>query len=1470
MRNKLTYTLLTLLLLAAQWAVGQGYEIDKVCVGAERSYRIDGEDESTYAWKLGADPLNPNIDLPSTVDTVTITWDVPNITGPGRYYLINIQYGVNGCDTLQLGYIDVFELPDAYAGEDLTLCSPDPPLLLEDATATDYLELAWDNNGGDGTFDDATALNPTYTFGANDILAGSVTLTLTATGFGNEGSCPPATSSITITLNNLVAAIDLSPASCFEMADGAVTFTASGGTEPYTYNLDGDINDTGIFTGLAAGPYTYIITDAAGCEITDEIIITQPEVLAADDILTHNSCFGGSIGAIDLTITGGTGDYTVTWTGPDAYTGAGPNIDNLAAGEYTATILDENACELVVSYTITEPEEFLVVETLTHNGCFGGMEGAIALVITGGTEPYGVSWVGPDGYTSNDQNITGLASGEYIGTITDANGCELEVSYTINESGEMLATATLTHNTCNGSAEGEIALEITGGLDPYTVDWTGPDAYTNTGINITGLAAGEYTATITDGNGCELEASFIIIEPDPLLATLDQANVNCYGASNGSISITDPTGGSGNYEYRINGDVWQTEPDFTGLLAGTYLVEIRDVDAPDCINELGVITITQPTELQADVFFTNETFPGAHDATIIITNPTGGSGNFEYSIDGTNWQTAMIFTGLAPDVYTVYMRDAAVPDCFVELGTITIGSNVGLTADVESFNVSCFGFDDGRITISNMSGAISGNYQYSINGGTNWYDDPFSFINLVPGNYVVMIRDFDVPANAVTLATITISEPAILAATVTFTNETLPGANDGTITVTLPTGGSGDYEYSIDGTIWQASGDFAGLTPGSYPVYIRDANAVDCFIMLTTVEILPAGALTATVDFTNVTCFGDNDGTITISDPLNGSGNYEYSIDGGTSWQLTGDYTGLIAGQYIVMLRDKDMPENEVMLGTYEITQPPAIIATATITDAACDQLIGKITIDASGGSGSFEYMLVDHSVWQSTNIFENLAPGTYDAMVRDVAGCEFTLTGIEVENIPGPNIISLDLTSTTYWLPNGSVEIVADGIAQPLVYSITAPDGTVVRTWQPSPLFTDMPAGEYVAWVMDANGCTDSEPFEILNEVEGDVTISAETVEYCMNIPVIVPVDGSNFIEISSFFIELEFDPAVLSFIALEQINPALASGTFSTSIVGNNILQIRFSIFDGSATVPNGENLFMINFNALNPGISELKWNLLSCEIFESAGHQVPDIYVEGMATINPAPMIFATGNGEYCEDDQLTLQAGPLNGEEATYTWTGPTGYIHHGEEWQLGALGMNDNGQFTVRAVNEFLCSDKDTVNVLVNPKPLISLGYADTVCFGQPLWLDPNSGVQYENYLWHDGTTNETMLATEPGLYWVSVMDTKGCSAADSVLLEICSIDIILPNAFTPNDDLLNDDFKPIIIGWEPGKYYMQVFNRWGELLFDTNDYTEGWDGTYKGQLVPPGMYSYIIVFEAPSYVTRLISSPVSGSVTVIR
>ena len=628
------------------------------------------------------------------------------------------------------------------------------------------------------------------------------------------------------------------------------------------------------------------------------------------------------------------------------------------------------------------------------------------------------------------------------------------------------------------------------------------------------------------------------------------------------------------------------------------------------------------------------------------------------------------------------------------------------------------------------------------------------------------------------------------------------------------------------------------------------------FISPTLSAQIPPLRVTISIDH-HVSCFGGSDGQATAI-VTGGVLPYTYKWISG---ETTATATGLSAGiEWVEVTDAQGIRIKEIVL----ISQPNAIVASASGTSADCNQLTGTITVNASGGTGPFEYMLKDYTGWETSNIFYNLGPGMYDVVVRDAKKCVFNLEPIEIENIPGATIITYYPHPSSYGLSNGSVEIVAVGPTLPLLYSITG-DG---NDWQESSEFFGLIAGPYMVWVTDANGCKDSLAFEILNEVEGKVNIQAETDKYCVNVPVELSVNGSNFIRIQSFYIELEFDPAALSFNNIVNVHSSLAGGNFKVApSPSGNILLIDFSIAESSVDIKENQKLFTINFDALKPGFSELEWLRFNCKIFESAGNQVPDLYVNGAANIDPAPDIYATDNNEYCEDDELTLEAGPEE-EGTTFTWTNPTGYTHDSAAWELGALDMTHNGRYKVTAINEFFCWDEKNVDVAVNPNPQISLADTDTICF-EPFFLDPGSG--YQNYLWQDGTTNQILQASRPDMYWVEVTDFKGCRTTDSVSLIFCFTNILVPNAFTPRGDGLNDEFKPIIApDWEPGRFFMQVFNRWGEKVFETNDYNKGWDGTYKGALAPPGLYRYVIIFDASSFVGHFISSPIHGNVMVVR
>ncbi len=224
-----------------------------------------------------------------------------------------------------------------------------------------------------------------------------------------------------------------------------------------------------------------------------------------------------------------------------------------------------------------------------------------------------------------------------------------------------------------------------------------------------------------------------------------------------------------------------------------------------------------------------------------------------------------------------------------------------------------------------------------------------TFPNLQPATYDVRIRDAAHTGCIITLTPQVISEPDILSATVASTLVTCNGANNGTITITDPLGGYGTYAYTINGgASWQSSGTFTNLAPGTYDVRIRDAAHIACEIVLDpALVITQPERLDADVASTNVTCFGANDGTITITNPTGGYGTYEYSINGGAIWQASGNFTALAPGFYNVQIRDAANQSCIITLnGSLRITEPPVLSANVARTNVTCNGADdGTITI---------------------------------------------------------------------------------------------------------------------------------------------------------------------------------------------------------------------------------------------------------------------------------------------------------------------------------------------------------------------------------------------------------------------------------------------------------------------------------------------------------------------------------------------
>ena len=251
-----------------------------------------------------------------------------------------------------------------------------------------------------------------------------------------------------------------------------------------------------------------------------------------------------------------------------------------------------------------------------------------------------------------------------------------------------------------------------------------------------------------------------------------------------------------------------------------------------------------------------------------------------------------------------------------------------------------------------------------------------------------------------------ITEPAVLSATVTPTMVTCNGTNDGIITITNPLGGYGTYAYTVNGgAAWQTSGIFNILAPGTYNVRIRDAANITCEIVLDpALVITQPGKLAASVASTNITCYGANDGSISITAPTGGYGTYEYSIDGGAGWQAGGSFTALAPGFYNVQIRDAAHPLCIVILnGSLRITEPPVLTANVTRANVTCNGADdGTINITSPmGGHGTYEYSITGGGSWQASGSFTGLAPGSYNVQIRDA--CSDRLCS-RSESCPGNN----------------------------------------------------------------------------------------------------------------------------------------------------------------------------------------------------------------------------------------------------------------------------------------------------------------------------------------------------------------------------------------------------------------------------------------------------------------------------------
>ena len=816
-------------------------------------------------------------------------------------------------------------------------------------------------------------------------------------------------------------------------------------------------NET-LVTWMFTGNYTLEVTQFSihtckTIKLGEVQVYPQPEVYVYPDATI---CPQGSFKFISATVTN---TSSVKWIMPPGADGGfdditllnatyKPGLADISNGSVQLTLEaygfgDTPGCTTATTTAtlyIQNLEADVVTSTIT---CYGQSDGFIRLENRDkGTEPYKlyIEGNGISGWFNTDR-YGGLGPGTYRVKIGDANGCERDLGFhTILEPDPLIADVGTFTPTCAGN-DGKIivskprnaASELVGvpGAYMYIIEkdngiftkvsdyFSGPttDAYT-----FGGLATGTYTVSIYDvlNATCQREiARVTLIDPDPLFVAATASDVTCFGANDGTVSVTISTGGSGNYEYQLIVQNrtglplfpdWVKNIDLIGNIPpGSYTLQMTDGGC--VVTDPVLYSIIEPEILAGTATSTDEKCWNAKDGTIEVTASSGGHKPYSYiyllegipldPLDGTTyssgWVSTSLFNKLPPGTYDLWIGDAKFPDCKIQIGfSIVILPAEKLLAMVTLVAVKCNGDSDGEIVITNpVNGKAP--YFFSKDNGDNWIEattESTTITDLAAGTYTITMRDSNNCSNE--LDPVTITEPPKLIADYIHSTETIAGKDVGTVTVTSQEGGTpysgvNPYRYSKDGVTWQTDPVFTNLDPGTYTITISDAN--DCEYDMT-VTIRSVGLITAKFTLNNVTCNGENDGSITFYDFAGAaSGKYEVSINNGLTWEkVTGatyPYNNLAYGIRDLVVREEGAAITESYLVRKLIDQPAKIQASVIMVQAETGVIkngIVEVTSASGGVSGLFNSFVfrINGSAWQSNPRFTGLSKGDYTVDVMD------------------------------------------------------------------------------------------------------------------------------------------------------------------------------------------------------------------------------------------------------------------------------------------------------------------------------------------------------------------------------------------------------------------------------------------------------------------------------------------------------
>ena len=608
---------------------------------------------------------------------------------------------------------------------------------------------------------------------------------------------------------------------CFGEDNACIDITPTGGNGTYSYrwSVDGDVfATTQDVCDLAPGDYSVNITSGTA-EVTLTIEVSEPDMIAGNGTVTPAST--GDNGTITLTPTGGNPGYSFAWAdGPTTQ-----NRTGLTSGEYCVTITDGNDCSVSECYTVGAADVTFTSTSTRPASCSDGEDGVIRLVINNGARPFTVQIEPLGTVVEVDSNIIEVLvpAGTYEVIVTDAQGATLMTNETVGAPAAITATGTVTSDTEDTNCSGMISLAIAGGTADYTVNWNSLQA----GATISQLCPGEYTATVTDANGCTFttETFVVALVEEELVSITD---VSCEDGTDGSIDVT-VSGGVEPYifSWTLTGDATEiaNTEDLTNAGAGDYTLTITDATGARLTKNytIGIaagFTVTATVTSNYNGF--GVSCPDANDGTAVAVISGQGSFDFEWFRNDETVDTDSILNDAVAGTYLLIVTSGG--GCELERTVeITAPDNIVLEAEIQP--ISCGDTNDGMISVAPTGGVSPYFFEWST-GSTSR-----QITSLGQGTYGLTVTDGN---GCIAETSFTLEEPENLLVTFEPTPAT-EGCN-GSIQV-LPLGGSGSYTYFWPQLPNQGNNPLAeGLCPGEYTVEVTDNNGCQTETMIARIE----------------------------------------------------------------------------------------------------------------------------------------------------------------------------------------------------------------------------------------------------------------------------------------------------------------------------------------------------------------------------------------------------------------------------------------------------------------------------------------------------------------------------------------------------------------------------------------------------------------------------------------------------------